>query len=121
MSTILPIAVVDDDSSVREAIVALLRSHGHAAMGFASAAEFIRAYEFHKFACLLSDIDMPRMCGTELVRWLRDRDGTLPVILMTAQADDRLTEDLPDITAVLRKPFPCEDLAKILRALLAAE
>src|SRR6478672_1024982 len=40
-----PLAVIDDDRSVREAIVALLRSHGHATEGFDSADQFIQSFQ----------------------------------------------------------------------------
>jgi len=113
-----PLAVIDDDRSVREAIVALLRSHGHATEGFDSADQFIQSFQPGKFACIVSDVQMPGMSGIELVHWLADRDIDLPVVLMTAQADEHVASMFFNAKAVLRKPFTCEALADILHALV---
>jgi FixJ family two-component response regulator len=114
----LPIAVVDDDRSVREAIVMLLRSHGHAAMGFDSAEQFIQSFQAGKYGCLVSDVQMPGMDGPALAGWLAERDIHLPVVLMTARAGERLPALPANTRAVLRKPFACDALADILRTVM---
>jgi len=78
------ISVIDDDDSVRSAVVSLVRSAGYNAQGFASAEEFLGCGIVQSFACIITDIQMPGMSGLELARTVRDRSPHFPVIVMTA-------------------------------------
>ena len=78
------IAVVDDEESVRKAVVRLLRSAGHRAQGFASGSEFLRCWPGDKPDCLMLDLQMPGLSGTEVQRALNRAGAHLPVIVMTA-------------------------------------
>src|SRR5664279_5144258 len=57
------IAVVEDDDSVREATIGLLRSHGFIAKGFASADAFLKSNRIRITSCLIADVQMPNMSG----------------------------------------------------------
>ncbi len=78
------IAVVDDEESVRKAVVRLLQSAGHAAQGFASGSEFLQCWPGDKPDCLMLDLQMPGLSGTEVQRALNRAGAHLPVIVMTA-------------------------------------
>jgi FixJ family two-component response regulator len=60
------ISIIDDDDSMRNAVVALVRSAGYEARGFASAEEFLASGEVQSFACVITDIHMQGMSGIEL-------------------------------------------------------
>jgi len=115
----LSIAVVDDDASIREAIVGLLRSHGRAAEGFASAEQFLGTADTDRFGCVVSDIQMPGMSGLDLFDWLGAHDLTLPVVLMTACAEQRADALAHGAKIVLLKPFSCSVLTDALRDAMA--
>ncbi len=78
------IAVVDDEESVRKAVVRLLQSAGHTAQGFASGSEFLQCWPGDKPDCLMLDLQMPGLSGTEVQRALNRAGAHLPVIVMTA-------------------------------------
>ena len=78
------IAVVDDEESVRKAVVRLLKSAGHTARGFASGSEFLQCWPGDKPDCLMLDLQMPGLSGTEVQRALNCAGAHLPVIVMTA-------------------------------------
>jgi len=78
------IAVVDDEESVRKAVVRLLKSAGHSAQGFASGSEFLQCWPRDKPVCLMLDLQMPGLSGTEVQRALNRAGAHLPVIVMTA-------------------------------------
>ena len=59
------ISIIDDDESMRSAVVALVRSAGYGAHGFACAEEFLECGEVRSFACIITDIHMPGMSGIE--------------------------------------------------------
>jgi FixJ family two-component response regulator len=120
--TLRLISIVDDDDSMRDALVGLFRSLGYDARGFASAEEFLACSELKRFACTVTDIQMPGMNGFELKRQLDQRHGKLPVIMITARSEPGLEEKAISSGAAcfLRKPFETETLVtcveKVLRA-----
>lgn len=86
------IYIVDDDSSVREALAWLLRSRRHLSERFESAEAFLRNFEgllLDEASCLLLDVRMPGMSGLALFDELAARDTlqVLPVIFLTGHAD----------------------------------
>lgn len=109
------ISIVDDDSSMRDALVGLFRSLGYDARGFASAEDFLACEDLKRFSCAITDIQMPGMNGFELKRVLDERH-TLPVIMITARSEPDLKEKAMSIGAAcfLRKPFDTEKLVDCL-------
>lgn len=116
------ISVVDDDDSMREALIGLVRSLGHEARGFASAEDFLASNELESFACTITDIQMPGMNGFELKRQLDERLGTLPVIMITARSEPGLEQKAisSGVAYFLRKPFKAETLVDCLEKTLAS-
>jgi|SRR5271154_2066679 len=62
------IAVLDDDDSVRGAVVRVLRAAGFSARGFACGDEFLKSWHFDRPDHLLLDLQMPDMSGAEVQR-----------------------------------------------------
>ena len=82
--------VVDDDAAVRKAVSRLLRSVRIEVAVFASATEFLAAYETERPGCLLLDLQMPGLNGLELQQALA-RGGELPIIFLSAHGDVPIT------------------------------
>jgi FixJ family two-component response regulator len=101
------ISVVDDDESVRESLPDLLREFGFAARAFASAEEFLASDCVGRTRCLVLDIAMPGMSGPDLQRELARRRREIPIIFITAHADETVRRRLLEGGAVecLFKPF----------------
>jgi FixJ family two-component response regulator len=114
------ISIVDDDDSMRDALVGLVRSLGHDARGFASAEDFLACDDLDRFSCAITDIQMPGMSGFELARQLDERHGTLPVIMITARSEPGVREKAMSSGAAffLRKPFETETLVACLEKTL---
>ncbi len=82
------IRVVDDEASLRRALVFLLESAGWQVAAYESAEAFLSAWnESTAPGCLILDIRMPLMSGLELQRILNERNISLPVIFLTGHAD----------------------------------
>jgi FixJ family two-component response regulator len=64
-----------------------MTSAGLATRSFASACEFLAAYEDGAPGCLVLDVRMPGMSGLELQEELARRDAHLPIVFLTAYAD----------------------------------
>jgi FixJ family two-component response regulator len=114
------IVVVDDDESVRIAVVGLLRSLGFSARSFASAEDFLGCGELDAFDCLITDIQMPGMSGIELLQHLSASQSPLPVIMITARADPALKQRAlaGGAVSVIRKPFEAAALIESLQQAL---
>jgi FixJ family two-component response regulator len=83
------ISIVDDDSSVREALKDLIRSMGFSVATFACAEDFLGSDVLAQTGCLITDMRMPGMSGLELHMRLRDKGTPVPMILITAFADEK--------------------------------
>ncbi|HRH87144.1 MAG TPA: response regulator [Rubrivivax sp.] len=79
--------VVDDDAQVRDALLRLLQSAGHAVQGFASAAQCLDGLQPGETACLVLDLAMPGLDGLQLQQLLQQRAPDLPVVFLTGRGD----------------------------------
>ena len=75
--------VIDDDLAVRSAIAFLLESAGFSVAAFASARDFLAAYDGDARGCLVLDVRMPHMSGLELQQEMNARKWQLPAIFIT--------------------------------------
>ena len=73
------IFVVDDDDQARKAVMALVEAMGVETCGYASAEEFLAAYDGRRPACLVTDVRMLGMSGLELQEELLRRGASIPV------------------------------------------
>lgn len=114
------IAIVDDDDALRNSLDNLLRSVGFRVYGFASAEAFLQAQPAPETACLLLDVRLPGMNGLALQRQLVAAHGSLPIIFVTAYADDdvRARALAAGAVAVLSKPCREEELLQAIEAAL---
>lgn len=115
--------IVDDDADVRESARALLESYDLAVQEFASAQAFLESFKAGCKACLLLDLNMPKMGGLELLEQLRRLEIALPVIIVTGQGDADVAERArrAGAFAFLEKPVDDTLIAAVGRALKTAQ
>jgi FixJ family two-component response regulator len=120
MRSVPLIAIVDDDDALRHSLDDLLQSVGFRVQGFASAEAFLQAQPAPETACLLLDVRLPGMNGLELQRQLVAAHGSLPIIFVTAYADEdgRARALAAGAVAFLSKPCREEDLLAAIEAAL---
>ena len=101
------VLVVEDDDSMREAIERLLSAAGFGCAAFASADALLARGVDEDSACVISDLRLPGMSGLELLAALRERDISLPFILITAHDAPGLRQKAMSCgaAAYLAKPF----------------
>jgi FixJ family two-component response regulator len=101
------ISIVDDDPSVREGLVDLLRSMGFVAEAFERAIDFLNSDRLHSTSCLIADVQMPGMTGLELNDRLIASGNFIPTILITAvpNARDMTRAQRAGAICYLTKPF----------------
>ena len=87
---------------------------------FQSAAAFLASAEATEAGCLVLDLSMPGMTGSELALHLRATHRALPLVVLTAVADPEETEKMMQNGAVacLRKPASGPELLRAIRTAL---
>jgi EAL domain-containing protein (putative c-di-GMP-specific phosphodiesterase class I) len=83
------ILIVDDEESLRRVIGRMLTADGYDVAMAADGEAAAQALVDGSFDVVLSDIDMPRMTGVQLLETVRQRDQDVPVVLMTGNPDLR--------------------------------
>jgi len=114
MNEVPLIAIVDDDASVRGALLRVVESAGYTAATFASAREFLGWLPDGRAACLVLDAHMDEVSGFDLYDRL-----SVPVVFITGHDDPVTVARIEASSAVghLRKPF---DRATVLDAIQRA-
>ena len=104
------IYIVDDDSSVREALESLVRSVGLRAELFRTAQEFLKYKRADAPSCLVLDVRLPGLSGLDLQRELGAAE--IPIIFITGHGDIAMSVRAMKAGAVefLTKPFRDQDL-----------
>ena len=112
--------LVDDDAAIRDALAWLLRTRGVQSRAWPSAEAFLADYRDDMRGCLLLDIRMVGMTGTELHDRLLERGCAMPVIFLTGHGDVPLAVKALKRGAFdfIEKPFNDNDLAdRVIEAL----
>jgi RNA polymerase sigma factor (sigma-70 family) len=109
--------VIDDDSSVREAIKSLIRSVGMRVETFASAQEFLGSRRPDAPACLVLDVRMPGLSGLDLQHELAQANIRIPIIFITGHGDIPMSVRAMKAGAMefLTKPFRDQDLLDAIK------
>ena len=99
--------VVDDDEAVRHFLRGLIVSVNLRVQAYASAQEFLEAYQQGSPGCLVLDIRMPGMSGLELQQELNARGIDLPIIVLTGHGSVQVAVHAMKAGAIdfIEKPF----------------
>jgi two-component system response regulator AtoC len=114
------VLLVDDEPSVRAALKELVQGRGWEPLVAGSGAEALPLVE--RADAVVTDFSMPDMDGLELLRHVRERDGSLPVILLTARGSERLAVRAIRAGAYeyVTKPFDVDEMIVALERALEA-
>jgi len=116
------IYIVDDDVAVRESLCALLETHGFELSLHPSGNDFLERYDRGPPACVLLDIHMPGISGTDVLRRLRAAGQFVPVVAITGRGDPALKNTLlqSGASSVLDKPVDEDELLEAIEAAFAS-
>ena len=122
MSGAALVSIVDDDPSVRDGLVDLVRAMGFDAEAFGRAEDFSQSPRLDLTSCLITDVRMPGMTGLELHERLAAAGKSIPTIVITAfpQAADRVRALQAGVLCYLSKPFEESELAACISSALGS-
>lgn len=124
MASVEPtVFVVDDEQPVRDSLRWLLEPLKLNIETYASARDFLSAYDPARPGCLVLDVRMPRMSGLELQEELNARQVRLPVIMITGHGDVPIAVRSMKEGALdfIEKPFSEQVLLERIQHALAAD
>jgi chemosensory pili system protein ChpA (sensor histidine kinase/response regulator) len=116
------VLVVDDSEPARCLIADVLKDAGCLVRTASDGAEAVEMLEAERVDLLLTDCDMPRMNGLELIRWSRAHLPHVPTVLMTGRERETVAADAWNCGAlrILLKPFSIDHLLLLVGELRGA-
>jgi len=100
-----PILVVEDDTSILEMVMQILRAEGYPVVGAKNGVEGLAECDRRPPSLILLDMRMPRMDGWEFAAALRTRGIASPVVVMTAADNAKRWADEVGADGYVVKPF----------------
>jgi two-component system, OmpR family, response regulator len=120
MGVILRILIAEDDATIAEALRFALTRDGYAVDWVANGAQADHALKDNVFDLVILDLQLPALDGYEVLRRLRQRKTSLPVLILSGREKPEEKVFGLDLGAddYLVKPFSLNELQARVRALL---
>lgn len=111
------ILVVDDEAPVREVLTEYFTTQGYAVDGASNGNEALAAVKRAWPDLVLLDVRMPSLDGVEVLRRIREGEGDITVIMVTANEDVALAREALKLGAFdyIAKPFDFSYLDRAAR------
>jgi two-component system, LuxR family, response regulator FixJ len=113
--------VLDDDNESRNSLVQLLSSSDFTVRAFASPTRFLEEVPRDQLGCLILDLCMPEMSGTDVQRKMIDRGQALPTVIVTAYGtvESTVVAMKQGAMDVIQKPYDPNVMVNCVHGLLA--
>lgn len=111
------VLVLDDELNIRKILSAMLEAEGYLVHLAATIAEAKEKLRTQKIQAVLSDLRLNREDGLQLLKWVRDEQVSVPIIILTAHgtidsAVDAMKQGAFDY---LSKPFDRAELVRVIK------
>ena len=113
------ILIAEDDQILADGLLRSLRASGYAVDQVGSGSEADAALASHEFDLVILDLGLPKVHGFEVLRKLRGRGSSVPVLILTAadSVDERVKGLDYGADDYMAKPFSLQELEARVRAL----
>lgn len=119
------VLVADDDPSILRLVKTIVEKAGFTVITARDGKEAYKLLQSEKFTAAIFDVVMPHIEGTELVRYMQSEKKlmNIPVIMMTAEQNPRLSSEsfAAGAVAFLPKPFTPVQLQTMVRMFVRPE
>jgi DNA-binding NtrC family response regulator len=114
------ILIVDDNPNMSSLLVEMLEVFNYKALRAVDGEDALAKIDENKIAMVITDMRMPKMSGLELLQLIKERQPSLPVVVISGfsveEADSDILRNKAD--GFLNKPFMMSDIEKLLSDLL---
>jgi two-component system, OmpR family, response regulator len=113
------VLIVDDTKNIRNLLTTCLELNGYTVSSAKNGMEALELISQEFFDIAFIDIKMPELSGTEVLRRIRAKGISIPVVIMTAFATVKNAVECTQLGAVayLQKPFTADKVTDLLLAL----
>jgi len=116
--------IVDDDPAIRDSLATLLKVTGYQYRLYESAEKFLELYNQNltPCECLVLDLKMPGMGGTELLIQLQSNQTKIPTIILSGhgEAMEFSSSRNESVICFIQKPFQVDELLVTIQKTLTA-
>jgi DNA-binding response OmpR family regulator len=112
------ILVVDDESSIREALSKVLRAENYEVVSAENGVEAIEKFNSEHIDLMLLDPGLPVKSGWDTLSWLAEANLLLPVIIITGRSNQRELAEKMGADAIMEKPLDVPCMLQIIRELM---
>ena len=115
------ILVVDDEESMCQYLSILLQKEGYEVTTVNSGVEALKVFENYPVDVVMTDIQMPKMDGIQLLKGIKGIDPGTPVIMLTAYASEQSAIDAVNLGAFsyMQKHCKNDEIKMVVRNALA--
>ena len=111
------ILIAEDEENLRELVTRMLNIFNHEVIATENGQEALNYLQSNQVDALITDEQMPKMRGYELIKTLRSNNYHLPIMLISGTADYKNAKEA-GANMFLRKPFNISDFKSVLDELL---
>ncbi len=110
------VLIVDDDPGIRETISQIIEELGYTSETASDGLDALAILDSGPFLCVFTDIMMPKMTGLELIKKIKAKDVSLPIIVITGYASLEIAIDAMKCGAsdFISKPFKVSQIQLLL-------
>ncbi len=110
------VLIVDDDQGIRDTLSELVEALGYETASAEDGLQALGRLKEGPYLCILTDIMMPNMTGLELIKKVKAKDFSLPVVVITGYASIEIAIDAMKNGAsdFITKPFKLKQIELIL-------
>lgn len=115
------VVIVDDEEELRENLTDLLEFKGFDVRDYANGENMLGELEQFNADLFLLDYQLPGLDGLELLRILKEKVPTTPVVIVTASTQPNVIEEAREAGAnrVVHKPYAQAEMMAVVQELLA--
>ena len=116
----IDVLVVDDDAAIRRLLGSILARHQYKVVEAASGAEAMSLLRRSSFDIVLVDVILPDRSGLDVLRWVRDSDIDVELIVLTGHADVETAVEAMRLGAYdfVTKPFDVDVISHAVKSVL---
>jgi CheY-like chemotaxis protein len=107
-----PVLVVDDSNAARMQICSIIENAGYNTVQANNGKVALEMIDEFDLSAILLDLLMPEMDGFDVLKIMKEKHISIPVIILSADIQDEVKQECFDLGAVgfLNKPFKAQDI-----------